>query len=237
MTEAHGTLQLRRAIFDLRFYPSLLFYDGKNQIGLELNRLYSDWQTDGLQIRLTDANTFSSFLIAHNRIAGEMDSPENFGAFKFRILGGRKAYTDKVPIEDIHRVGVRFLWICPVDFPFDELNCIIQEKFYRPRSELSDVLVSEFKDVGFFFDFDKEGYCFHLHFGPVREKEISQRIPLTQLVAGEPKDLQNPDVALFYDIDCYTKELRINDLELFLDKGYDLAREMANGITKYILEV
>ena len=42
---------------------------------------------------------------------------------------------------------------------------------------------------------------------------------------------------IFYDIDCYTEEIQINDLEPLLDKGYNLAKEMANGITKYILEV
>ncbi|HIE26758.1 TPA: hypothetical protein EYP66_05690 [Candidatus Poribacteria bacterium] len=237
MTEIHGTLQLRKIIFELRFHPNLLFYDEKNQIGVELNRLYANWRTDGLQIRLTDDKTFSSLLIAHNRIVSAMDAPENFQAFKSRTLKGKKAYTDKVPINDIRRAGVRFFWICPVDFPFDELNRVIQERFYRPQKELSEVLVPEFKDVGFLFNFEKKGYSFHLQFGPVKEEEIPQRITPIQLITGEPKSFENPDVGLFYDVDCYTEEIQINDLEPFLDKGYNIVKEMVSGITKYILEV
>jgi len=237
MTQTHGTLQLRKVIFELRFHPSLLFYDEKGRIGSDLNQIYANWQTDGLTIRLTDEKTFSSFLIAHNRIVSEMDGPENFQAFKSRILKGKKAYTDKVPINDIHRAGVRFFWIFPVDFLFDELNRIIQERFYRPQEELSEVLFSEFKDVAFFFDFEKEGYSFHLQFGPVKEEEISQRITPIQLVTGEPRSFENPDVAIFYDVDCYTEEIQINELEQFLDKGNHLVQEMVDGITKYILEV
>jgi hypothetical protein len=236
MTEAHGALQLRKVLFELRFHPSLLFYDKVNEIGLELNELYANWQRDWHQIRFTDSDTFSSFLIAHDRIASEMDAPESFGAFKSRVLRGRKAYIDGVPIDKIHRAGVRFLWICPVDFPFDELSRIIQGKFYQPRPELSEVLVPEFKDVAFFLDFEKKEYSFHLRFGPVKKEEIPQRIIPTQLVVGEPKRSENPDVAIFYDIDCYTEAIQISGLEVFLDEGHSSAREMASGITKYILE-
>lgn len=236
MTETHGVLQLRKVLFELRFYPSLLFYDEINRIGHELDQFYVNWQRDWTQIRFTDSNTSSSFLITHDRIASEMDAPENFQAFKSRVLKSEKVYNEKVPIKDIRRAGVRFFWICPVDFPFDELNRVIQQKFCPYQAQLGKALVPEFKDVGFFFDFEKEGYGFHVRFGPVKKEEIPQRIVLTQLITGEPKSLEDPDVGLFYDIDCYTEEIRINDLELFLDKGYDLAREMANGITGYILE-
>ena len=237
MTETHGVLQLRKVRFELRFHPSLLFYDEINHLGAELGELYANWQRDWTQIRFTDIDTFSSLLIAHNRIASEIDAPESFQTFRLRVLKAKKAYADKISITDIHRVGVRFSWICPIDFPFDELSRIIQEKFYRPRAELREVLVPEFRDVGFSFDFEKKDYNFHLMFGPVREEEISQRIPPTQLIAGESKSFENPDVAIFYDIDCYTQEIRVNDIEPFLDKGYSLAKEMTDGITGYILEV
>lgn len=236
MAETHGKLQLRKTRFELRFYPNLLFYDKINRIGVKVGELYANWQRDSSQIRFTDIDTSSSFVIAHNRIASEMDAPDSFQTFKSRILEGKKAYTDKVPIIDIHRVGIRFSWICPVSFPFDEFSRIIQEKFYRPQMELKEVLVPEFKDIGFAFDFEKKGYSFHLMFGPVKKEEIGQRIPPIQLTAGEARSLEDPDVAIFYDIDCYTQEISVNDIEPFLDKSHDLAKEMAVGVTDYILE-
>jgi len=117
-----------------------------------------------------------------------------------------------------------------------EYESIIQDKFYRPKEELSKALVSEFKDVAFFFDFEKANNNIHFVFGPVRNKEIPERIPPIRLISGESEMLENPDVGIFYDIDCYTQEIQLNELELFLDKGYNLVKDMVNDVTKYILE-
>jgi uncharacterized protein (TIGR04255 family) len=236
MSLTHGTLELRKVAFELRFHPSLIFYNEMNNIGNELNEFYPDWLRNWNLIQFTDKNTNSFFLVSHNRIAGEMDAPDSFQAFKSRITKGTKIFRDKVPIDNINRIGVRFFWLCAVDFPFEELNRIIQNKFYGPREELSKALVSEFKDVAFFFDFEKANNNIHFVFGPVKDKEIPERIPPIKLITGEPKILETPNVGIFYDIDCYIQEIRISELESFLDKGYDLVKEMVNSVTKYILE-
>jgi len=236
MNLIHGELKIRKIAFELRFHPSLIFYNEMNNIGNELNEFYPDWARNWNLIQFTDKNTNSFFLVSHNRIAGEMDAPKSFQTFKSRIIKGIKIFGDKVPIDNINRIGIRFFWLCPVDFPFEELNRIIQDKFYRPKEELSKALVSEFKDVAFFFDFEKANNNIHFVFGPVRNKEIPERIPPIRLISGESEMLENPDVGIFYDIDCYTQEIQLNELELFLDKGYNLVKDMVNDVTKYILE-
>jgi len=196
-----------------------------------------------------------------------MDSPNSFSDFKKRILDGAKGYNERVPIEDIRRCGIRGIWLCPVEFDFDELLAIIQDKFYAAKEKLNEVIGTEFTDVAYIFFFEKAGYNVHLRMGPVKKDEIPHWIPpggTAEEESGNQKNvdshvglgqeepsqatepsklsesvakLEYPDVAVLYDIDCYTEELRINDMEIFLDKGYSIAKSVASGVTKYLLEV
>lgn len=267
MSNTHGELQLRRLMSELRFHPSLKYYDEINEIGDRLNQTYPHWQRNWTRIQFTDQATRSSLFIEHNRIGSQMDTPDSFSDFKKRILDGVKGYNERVPIEGIRRCGIRGIWLCPVEFDFDELLAIIQDKFYAAKEKLNEVIGTEFTDVAYIFVFEKAGYNVHLQMGPVKKDEIPRRIPPGSLAeeesvsqknidshvglgqeepsqAIEPSELSEsvtklkyPDVAVFYDVDCYTEELRVNDIEIFLDKGYNTAKSVANGITKYLLEV
>jgi hypothetical protein len=196
-----------------------------------------------------------------------MDTPDSFSDFKKRILDGAKVYNEKVPIEGIRRCGIRGMWLCPVEFGFDELLAIIQGKFYAAKEKLNEVIGTEFTDVAYIFDFEKAGYNVHLQMGPMKKDEIPRWIPPMSLAEDESDDqksvnshdnlglgesnqatehsrpddsvstLKNPDLSVFYDVDCFTEELKVKDMEIFLDKGYSIARSVANGITKYLLEV
>lgn len=266
MSNIHGELQLKRLIFELRFHPSLRYYDEMNEIGDRLNQTYPHWQRNWTKIQFTDRANRSSLLIEHNRIGSHMDVPEQFGDFKRRALDGVKTYNERVQISRVRRAGVRALWLCPVDFGFGELLGIIQDKFYAPKEALSEVIGSQFTDVAYVFYFEKDGYNIHLQIGPVRKEEIPRWIPPRGPVDEEPEGPENvelhdaldedissqaarsqksddgmtnltyPEVAVFYDVDCYTEELKIKDMEIFLDRGYSTAKSVAIGITKYLME-
>jgi len=237
MTISDDNLKLEKVFFDLRFKPNLLFYDGMYKIGTELNQFFPNWQTDRLTIRLTDEKTYSAVLIGHNKIISEIDEPENFHIFKSLIFKGKKAYTNNIPINEAIRVGMRFMWLVHVDFNFKELNEIIQQKYCKYLENIEKFFVSKFKDVGFSFDFEKNDYNFHLEFGPVQKEELSRRIKPTELISGDNKFFKFPDIGLFFDIDCFTVDLKIGQLEEFLDKAYDLSKGIIEGLTKFALEV
>ena len=267
MSNLHGELQLRRLIFELRFHPNLKYYDEMNVIGDRLNQVYPHWQRDWCKIQFADRANRSSLLIEHNRIGSHMDMPERYSDFKLRILDCVKIYNEKVGISDVRRAGVRALWLCPVDFDFDELLGIIQDKFYAPKEALGEVIGSQFTDVAYIFYFEKDGYNTHLRMGPVRKGEIPRWIPPRSPIDEESESRENvalvlhdldedtssetaesqgsdygmmnftyPEIAVFYDVDCYTEELKVGDMETFLDKGYGTAESVANGITKYLME-
>ena len=266
MFNIHGELQLRRLIFEFRFHPSLKYYDQINEMGDQFNRIYPHWQRDWTKIHFTDQAKRSSLLIEHNRIGSHTDMPDNFPDFKKRVWDGVKVYNERVPIEDVRRCGIRGFWLCPVDFDFDELLAIIQDKFYAAKKELGEIIGTKFTDVAYIFVFERDGYNVHLKMGPVKKEEIPRWIPpgspgeeesesqknvesQDNLDPDEPnqetehsisddsaKSLEDPDVAIFYDVDCYKEDLRVNDMEIFLDKGYRVAKSVASGITKYLLE-
>lgn len=267
MLNIHGELQLRRVIFEVRFQPSLKYYDEINEIGALLNQTYPYWQRDWTKIQFMDRVNHTSLIVEHNRIGGHIDVPNDFYHFKRRMLESIKVYNEKIQISNIRRSGLRCLWLCPVDFDFNELLKIIQDKFYAPKEELNEVIGNQFNDIAYMFYFEKEGYNVHLRMGPVTKDEIPHWIPPQGPAHREPDDDENlklgngvdkyisnqaveshnldnemtdtayPEVAIFYDVDCYTEKLKINDMETFLDKGYGIARSVANGITKYLMEV
>lgn len=74
-------MELRKVSFELRVTPSLLFYENMYKIGHELSSIYANWETTGLEIRLTDPQTISEAWIGHFHFISAMDLPSSFHSF------------------------------------------------------------------------------------------------------------------------------------------------------------
>jgi uncharacterized protein (TIGR04255 family) len=225
-------MKIRRAMFEMRFNPSLSFFDKMNLIGDALAKDYSEWKTDRVSIGLSDREKKIKILIESGRVAFDSDDFSSAESFFTRIRKGLNTYLQNVIIGDIKRTGIRFKYIIKVDFSFEELVEIMSEKIYNNKlGLLSD---NSYEDLALVINFKKKDFKIHLISGPLKKDEIISRLQ-PAFIEQYDKTLE-PDTSIFIDIDCFQENKNLKDIDNFVREGYNISSSIADDFVKYMLE-
>jgi hypothetical protein len=125
---------------------------------------------------------------------------------------------------ELSRIGNRFEFVLPYEGPFEELFKILKSSIYKEKIDEFGEIV----DLGVFGLTTKEGdYKVNITVGPVRKQEI---IPKNQFKCDE-----DPEVALFLDIDYYSDIKKEYELDKFIQQAWKFAdkksKQFINSIT------
>jgi hypothetical protein len=126
---------------------------------------------------------------------------------------------------ELVRIGIRFEFILPYEGSFEELFKILRTNIYKEKiDELGEIV-----DFGTFALTAKDGdHKIKISLGPMRKHEITQR--------NEFGFEQDPDVALFLDIDYYSDIKKKYELEKFIQQAWKFADERSKQFIQSIKE-
>lgn len=126
---------------------------------------------------------------------------------------------------ELSRIGNRFEFILPYEGPFEKLFTILKSNIYKEKvDELGEIV-----DFGTLALTAKDGdHKIRISLGPMRKHEITQR--------NEFGFEQDPDVALFLDIDFYSDIKKEYDLDEFLQRAWRFANERSISFIQNITE-
>ncbi len=222
---------------EIRVQPMLAFYQHSVALGMQFEDTFQHWRTDGLSIRFLDAKSRSAAVIAHNRLAFEVDLPGDYQNFisKFRPLA--LGYLKLPSIKKVLRWGIRGHYFITRGFAFEELVTLFEESFFLPAARRQTFLPGKTNDLMFNMVLEREQHLLvHVIAEPVRKAELERWTkPITYDLGDPPEPIEYPDVAAFLDIDVYSDTIAAsNDVFDILASGAKTIVETASALTAYL---
>ena len=167
----------KRLICEIRFKPTLLYYDIRAKLAHGLREDYPDYaySTDGSVLKLFNKEFRKKIILQAWRASivhfNETDLPSFFKSTQ-NVL---KACCDKLKVKALGRIGVRFQYLEQKQISFDGLRETIKRSFYKDT--MDEIIAPDGKttDIACHMFFEERGYKHNLVFGPVSRDEISQR--------------------------------------------------------------
>jgi len=231
------TPQFLKISCEYRFRPCFQFFDLKNKMGAELISSYKHWKTKEDWARLNNFENRSAVLIAHDRLAFEIDVPDSSKIAEENFEAAINVYTKNIAIKYFHRIGVRIQALIPVEFTFEELVGLTKDKFLNQDKKLTEIVGDDTKDYMYNIVSKKSDHTLQVICGPVASKELPRWFQEAEMQVSEGehlKEIKLPDTALFIDADCYTLNPNTSEAKPFLKRGFDIASSIPNEIGNYI---
>jgi len=224
-------MELRKAIFEMRFKPSLSFIEKMYQIGEKLEKDYSGWETDRLTLKFLDDEKRAKLILETYRIALSMDEPVMPDPFYTWIKRAVKRYNEAAPISDFLRIGLRLKYIEKTELNFDELVEIMGEKIYHAEI-IKPFFGDGVEDIAMVLNLRSGEYKIHIESGPLKRKEIMPRLRPT---FKDKFDEENePETSLLIDIDCFRTGEGIKYTDEFVQDAHKVGQEISERLLKYI---
>jgi len=193
----------KRLICEIRFKPTLLYYDIRVKLAHELREEYPDYaySRDQSILKIFNKQFRKKIVLQAWRAAivylNETNPPSFFDSTQ-KIL---KKYCDQLKVKALDRIGIRFQYLEEKQISFEELRETIRKVFYKDT--MDEIIAPDEKttDIACHVFFEERGYKHNLLFGPVSRDGILQRFWDEDFKAEDRKQL--PRVALLVDVDCY----------------------------------
>jgi hypothetical protein len=209
--------ELKRDIFEIRFFPMPAFFDRKSDL---IEALYQDaktkqnnfehWQLTQDRVTLFDEDKSRLFQVSFRSCAYSVIQPatDNYARDQIQKYFGTVADYFGGKIEKVQRVGFRQTRVVAIK-DFDELRDRIIQEFIKTDSSIFKAFGNQIYDVQVFPIVFKHGpNKFQITMGPTLQEQL-------KLLWGD--DAEFPEQALFLDVDYFAVEPRIPNDDL---KGY-----------------
>jgi hypothetical protein len=205
---------------------------------------YPDWNTSGLAVTLYDYEAQCSLTLAHNSLSyvREMKKEKAKGGDDARIQAILEHIGPKLQKKSYERVGLRCLFLSPVEMNFEMLTSLISEKFLVQNKEITESICPDLIDLAYTVIFVDNGLRVHLRAGPLKRDEIEihfqpDRNNLPPATRGLPADKlysDYPDVSLFMDIDVSKKDVKEGELSQFYVDAQGIQLKLSQNMLRYI---
>ena len=222
---------IKQAISEIRFNPLLRYHKYRIDICEKLITKLPHWTLDISKIDMydqSDIQTSQKILNLTNKGASFLF--KNVGLFEnFKSLSSYllKVIISELELSELVRFGIRYHFLSQCDAPFDELKKKMIEIFYDGK--FIDEFKSERKisDLACVLDFNKKPKMFHMIFGPVTKKEISERF-------GEKAE-EGSEASVLLDLDCYLEKPSLTAVDKFHKESYVDSQAIFEEIIGYII--
>ena len=218
-------LRIKRVIVEVR-YSGVLSYSRLRE------ELFDKWIQDFMTIKLNDI----SIEIINDNLKFKIFSQWNRSGLYFEDVKKEEDYIKKTneyltklldhyKRTELTRIGNRFELVLPFEGSFEELFKILKTNIYKEKIDKLGELV----DIGTFAVTAKENeHKIIVSLGPVRKHEITQK--------NEFSVEEDPDVALWLDIDYYSDIKKEYDLEKFMRNAWKFAFNTSKQFIQNISE-
>src|SRR5215471_6042530 len=235
--------KLYKTIFQVKYRGTLSFYDRLMTAAQKLGD-YEHWQTNRLEVRLSDFEKHCSYAIAFNSFSYEQDS-NDAEQEREHIARALEVLPPCLGIESFLRVGIRRIYLRAVDMTFQSLVTVLGAKFLSQNQRLRETLPGQVEDLLYRVDVEDGTNSYHFTIGPVKKEEIANHLVYNQEnhLAPEEKEVAYvkiregyPDVSVFMDIDCFRagERLTLNDAMDFVEVGRERLGEQVHKLDQYI---
>jgi hypothetical protein len=218
--------------YEAVFEPFPLFFDRRSTI---INNLWKtefiDWEVDAFSAFLVNKTSYESSIIEHQRInfikekVGKL-SDNSYPNSKFLTIFN--SYCKETNRNTINRLGMRTMAYTVPGYTFKELADKLTPKLYPNDAKLFQITAKKFDDVSLASVYQREDFSVRLQLGPVIKDELILRSQMRY----RSEDI--PDVALYYDIDCFINTLPLTNTEAKLNKFKKITAETITEMNKYL---
>lgn len=231
----------RKTIFQVRYKPQLRFYGLMYDVAQSFEG-YAHWITNRLSVTLRDFEQRHNITISHESTSYETDLPKTDTTAK--QIG---AIVERLPkyVQDgeVRRVGYRQKLFAGVKFGQPELEAILNAKLLNTDFVAS--LGGEPTDMTIVLIGEIESTSYRITVGPMKRSEVPNFLEFNATQHIDPANIDGtlkdvyagfPDVALYFDIDCFKigEAIRLAEVALFAEKAPQLAGTIVDGILRYI---
>ena len=245
--EGYVALASHKTIFRVDYKPTLDFYDKLIPMAESFTR-YPDWRTDRISITLQNFDVRCSVNLAFNsfwyvRDLKKENSDEEDDQRIREILEKVPTKLDKQKYE---RVGLRRVYLYPVEMSFENLVSVIRDKLFVQNDEINEGICPQPTDLAYLVDFLQDKLAVKLRVGPVRKEELEQQIQpdrLANLSVKERAFLAEElfagyrDVSLLMDIDVSKKEPKASELLEVYDASQRVHAKLSKNVVTYVLGI
>jgi len=205
-------------IFELRFTANLDFFQNKETIAKELEKLFDYWEVDSTTIKLANNAKNYSVILECKRIAFSslnLKQEEVSNLFN-RIIETYKKY---VEIKKVERIGYKKTSTDKLEMSLSEANKLISDKLYANKKDI-EKLLGKISNLALVIDSEEEDYFFHHRDGAMETDQARENmwglIPKTIKESSFPifEKMPKKSTYFFSDIDCF----KVNQkLEIYKD--------------------
>jgi hypothetical protein len=230
----------RKAVFQARLKPSILFHKVKYDIANSLASNYPNWRMSSNLIELRDLGKHISIDLSSRDVGFSFEIPEALENLRTIINSGISVYCDFLKHEKFERLGTRFYYLIPVSMNFSEIKDIMQHRLTPDDERLADILTPIYDDLAYIVDYTKENFQYHFKAGPVLKRQVPELIPFKEdnfEDSGFYKLIESiSEVNLFVDIDCYQANIEIAKLDEFIGTSFNNCESTFSKFYNYLLE-
>ncbi|GAH89642.1 unnamed protein product, partial [marine sediment metagenome] len=124
---------VKRLICEIRFKPTLLYYDVRARLAHGFREDYPDYaySTDGSVLKLFNKEFRKKIILQAWRASIVHFNEANPRSFFKSTQNLLKAYCDQLKVETLGRIGVRFQYLEEMRISFDGLRETIKKAFYK----------------------------------------------------------------------------------------------------------
>ena len=214
-------LIIKKAVCEIRFYPTPVYYDKKTVVWSKFRKHFPDWNVNYTELELSNKQKEMSFKATSRNavfIRENLSVFSNFTDLGYRLL---RDYIKDLEIASINRIGVRIFYLHEAKGTFEDLNNLMVQKLF---SFLPDKTI--LTDMAYILNFDQEDYHFHFALGPVTEKESKERLNMEKGIF--------PKLSVFFDVDIFKKKFSPDLIDTFLRKSCEKSNEITQQFSERI---
>lgn len=242
---AEYKVEKKRFIFNAEFAPVVDFFQHQYEIIKDLQKDFPDWQVSGVEFTMQDKEHHISATFTSQKIIFECDEANK----KIELLHDKidksiHAYSKHAPIDSFLRLGLRSYMFIPMkEIKKEELSDILKSKLYIHNDELEKIFPEKVTDLAYIIDYEDDELLYHFKCGPMPQEQVSGWVDFGNMqyrfkTKKEARDYLEsfPQMSIFFDLDCYQREVEFKELSSFLKKASESCIQTTGKLKNYILE-
>jgi len=236
MIKLNTGIIIGKAICEIRVKPKLIFYSKLYEIGSELEDIFSDWQTSGLDIKFLNKEKGIILAIIHKRWSLFYEKPDKIDDFKNIAITNYSNMLKKYNFNFIERLGIRIQTFIDHKMSFKEFTNLFNLKTHSsPIQKLNCFKDKVVDDALVINTEDDSNYKFHFELGGVHKQELITKLNFEIFKQKEIFD-KFPENSLWCDIDAGIRNIKSDQISekinIAINKIFQYTNEVIDSILK-----
>jgi len=235
------TLPVKNVAIEWRYAPNLAVYAKMDQIGIDFEESYPDWNRSPLTLELSNKKFHRRFFMSYRRCFFEVVGPKD-KVVAPEIDRAKRVFDrfrQDLGIQRVQRIGLRQWFAFGSAETLADLVKRARDRFHPVNSALGQAIEGEVEDLGYVVDVvHPAGWKYSLRAGPMEKSQWFDIVPHEPRLFSGQEDLveyreQFPERFLYVDIDCHREEVAVGDSVEFLSAAAATAGNICMGIYNY----